>query len=144
MSHTFDAIDPDPAHLTGLITGFEVLDPDLNPNRVLQSDLDWSIKVDWNISGLIAGGLGGVWQVRAYAESIGGGFEGQVGADVLVDLSAAPATASRSYTATVDVSAGFLPDGAYKLVVLINYTNGGLPQQMAAFVEGPVVQMYTP
>lgn len=144
MSHTFDAIDPDPTHLTGTITGLQVLDPDQNPNRVLQSDLPWSIQVDWNISGLIVGGLGGIWQVRAYAESIGGGFEGQVGADVLVDLNTAPATPSRSYTATVNVPAGFLPDGAFKLVVLINYTNGGLPQQMAAFVEGPVVQMYTP
>ena len=55
MPHTFDTLDPDPRHLTGVI-GLQILDPDQNPNRVLQTNLDWNIKVDWNISGMIAGG----------------------------------------------------------------------------------------
>jgi len=143
MPHTFDTLDPDPRHMTGVI-GLQVLDPDQNPNRVLQTNLDWFIRVDWNISGLIAGGLGGEWEVRAFAESIGPGFEGQVGPTVIVPLSAAPATNSRSYTTTIRVPAGTPPAGAYKLTVLVNYRNGGLPQQMAAFAEGPVVQFYNP
>ena len=143
MPHTFDALDPDPTHLIGVI-GLQVLDPDLNPNRVLQTNLDWNIQVDWNISGMIAGGLGGEWEVRAYVESIGTGFEGQVGPAMIVPLSSAPATASRSYTTTITVPAGTPPAGAYKLAVLVNYSNGGLPQQMAAFAEGPVLQFYNP
>ncbi|HBY94626.1 MAG: hypothetical protein M5U01_40235 [Ardenticatenaceae bacterium] len=143
MPHTFDALDPDPAHLLGVI-GVQVIDPDGNPNRVLQTNLGWQIKVDWNISGLVAGGLDGDWKVRAFAESLGGGFEGQVGADMIVPLSAAPATNNRSYSATINVPAGTPPEGTYLLTVVVNYSNLGVPQQMAGFAQGPTVEFYNP
>jgi hypothetical protein len=99
--------------------------------------------VTWNLTQVIAPFLGGEWKLRVYAESIGGGFEGQLGADVDIPLNTAPALPlPRQYHGDVNVPGNTLPPGAYRLVTLINYSNGGVPLEMAAFQEGPIIQVY--
>ncbi|GAB4280194.1 MAG: hypothetical protein Kow0080_32880 [Candidatus Promineifilaceae bacterium] len=113
------------------------------PNNIIQTDDTCFIDVRWHIVGAAAGFLGGEWKVTVYYESIGGGPEGQFPSQT-VPLSAAPATQHRDYSTTITVPAGTLPPGAYRLVTLINYSNLGVPQEMAAFVEGPIMQVYDP
>ncbi len=138
----FDTIDP--AHLNGNITQLQVIDLDQNPNTILETAKHWGFRVNWTISGPIAGSLGGRWHVRAYLEPFTGGLPGpKMVGQTFVDLNTAPATPVRNYTATV-FPLNAEPEGAYKLVVLINYENNGMPQQMAAFQEGPIVQFYVP
>jgi len=133
---------------TGTVT---VLAPALGaypPTKIIQRDHAWEIKVDWEISGPAASTLGGKWKVRCYLEPIGDGFEGQVGPtkEVYVD-SAPPLPLPRKYTTTINVPAASsipgLVDGAYRLVTLINYENMGVPGEIAANQEGPILQFYT-
>lgn len=114
------------------------------PSTIIQTDDNWRVHVDWQLAGPAAPFLGGDWQVRVYAESIGGGFEGQLGPTVNVPLNSAPPGPPRNYHAFVNVTAGTLAAGAYRLVTLINYSNLGVPLEMAAFEEGPIIQVYEP
>lgn len=116
------------------------------PVTIIQRDHPWQLQVDWSINGLPAQLLGGKWHVSAFIESIGGGFEGQVGATVDVDLSTAPALLNRAYSATINVpAANTIPGfnaGAYRLTVLVNYSNLGVPGEIAGVEELPVMQFY--
>ncbi|MBI5302186.1 MAG: hypothetical protein HY868_08620 [Chloroflexi bacterium] len=144
MPHTFDTLDPE--HMEGVI-GLQVIDADQDPNRVLEYNRDWFIKVDWTLTGKDqsgrqdVGSLGGEWSISAVAESIGPGQEAVLDTQT-VPLSNQPATSPRSYTTTLTVPAQKLEPGAYKLTVLVNYSNLGVPKRMAAFAEGPVIQIF--
>ncbi|MEZ4868367.1 MAG: hypothetical protein R3C14_43970 [Caldilineaceae bacterium] len=131
--------------LTGTIDT-QVEDPaGINPPaNIIQTDDPWDVKVDWSISGVAAPFLGGDWKVTVYVESIGPGPEQQVGTTANVPLASVSPAFTRNYTTTVSVGAGTLPAGSYKLVTLLNYSNGGLPQEMAAFDDGTIIQLYDP
>lgn len=130
--------------LDGTITANVVVDPvGLAPNTIIQAEDPFFVHVTWAMTGAVAPFLGGDWQLRVYAESIGGGFEGQLGATVNIPMSAAPALPlPRNYHGDVSVAGNTLPPGTYRLVTLINYTNGGVPLEMAGFQEGPIIQVY--
>ncbi len=112
------------------------------PHTIIQSDDAWRVRVNWSIEGLLAGFLGGDFQARVFYESIGGGLEGELPTPPSTPVASVPAIPPRNYEAVVDVPAGFLAPGAYRLVTLINYSNLGVPQEMAGFVEGPIIQIY--
>ena len=114
------------------------------PSTIIQTDDPWNIVVEWSIDDAIAPFLGGDWHVRVFVESIGPGFEGQVGPTVDVPLASHPPGPPRNYSATVNVAAGFLAAGSYKIVALLNYDMLAVPLEMAAFHEGPIVQIYVP
>ena len=62
---------------------------------------------------------------------------------VVVPLNAAPPLPlPRNYHAFVNVAGNTLAAGAYRLVTLINYSHLGIPLEMAAFEEGPIIQVY--
>jgi hypothetical protein len=130
--------------LTGVVLA-EVRDPHgiEPPSTIIQLEHPWEIRVDLELSGVAAPFLCGEFEVKAFAESIGPGPEKQVGQTQVVPLDVAPPLPTpRSYRTTIHVAAGELSEGAYKLVTLITYKNGGLPLEMAAYVEGPIVQIY--
>lgn len=145
MSARFDVLDP--THMTGEIS-LRVLDHDLDVNMVLQDDLQFNLEVKWCLTGLTQNGqqdikaLGGEWTVRAFAESIGGGFEGQIGTTQTIPLSTQPAVNPRCYQSNIPIAPFTLRPGAYELIVLVNYSNLNVPLRMAGFVEGHIVQIY--
>lgn len=132
----------------GLLTGkasATVKDPDgiEPPSTIIQTDHAWEIQVAWEIAGVVAPFLGGEWFVEVYVESIGRGAEKQVGATKTVPLANGPVLQSaRKYETKIRVPAGDVAEGVYKLVTLISYRHGGVPLEMAAFVEGPLVRIY--
>ena len=57
---------------------------------------------------------------------------------------APPLPLPRNYHADINVAAGAVTAGTYKLVTVLLYTNGGFPNEIAGFSEGPLVQFYDP
>lgn len=151
VHYHFDAIDPDPNHLNGDIH-VHVLDKDQNPNQVLETDLDWAVKVDWSIFGPDAPAIGGDWHIKVFVESMGPGPEKKIG-EKDVPVSAAAPSLDRHYTTKINMPAGTIAtdgheDGVYKLVTVITHSNSGAGitklDKMAAFAQEPLLQFYTP
>ncbi len=144
MDDRFDVLDT--TCMTGTIKA-QVVDPDLDPNHVLEHKMPWSIQVDWTIQGTTAGGdrsvasLEGKWRVSAYAESVCGGTEGLI-ADATVALGTQPAVSPRNYNTTLNIPAETLEPGAYEIIVLLNYENSGGPARMGGFTEAGMIQIY--
>ena len=121
------------------------------PSTIIKTDDAWQVEVKWEIDGVAASFIGGEWEVSVFVEAIGPGAEKQVGTTKNVPLSdAAPLPLPRAYTTAVDVPAfdpntgAGLDKGAYRLITLVNYKNQNMPLEMAAFVEGPILQVYEP
>ncbi len=137
--------EPDiPGYMSGGIRT-TVQDPaGLQPHtHIIRLSDAWAIRVQWDISG---GGVSGLaptalWHVRAYLESIGPGNEFEV---ATLDEPLGAAAPSHSYDKVLAVPAAhpLLAAGPYKLVTVITITNGGVPVQIAAYDEGPVLQFY--
>jgi hypothetical protein len=143
MTDTFDGL---PA-LDADVTAVAIIDPDGNPNRVLDDQFPFDVTVDWTVSPpATAAVLDGEWTVNAYAESMGPGPE------VLIGTSTVPATGVQAYSATMNVPAGTLtadvpPDssGVYKLVIVITYRNDlGVLTELAGFSDGPLFMLRHP
>ena len=145
-SITIEALTPGAPNLlsgSGTIAVEDPADPG-TPTTIIETDDAWDVKVDWSIKGLIAGALGGDWKVEAFLASVDGGTSpGSIGV-ANVPLNSAPPTSARNYTATINVPAGKVSAGLYRLTVAITYSNLGVPQEMAAFSDGPVMQFYVP
>jgi hypothetical protein len=133
-----------PNFFTGTINAFAVLDPSgLEPTTIIRTTDTWFVSISWRIAGIVADALAGTWQVRAFLESMGAGFEGQVGPVQTINLNADPTT-PRDYTALLTVPPG-TPAGTYTLVVTINYlTPANQPGFMAGYQEGPILQFFNP
>jgi hypothetical protein len=125
--------------------GTQVTDPTgLNPSpNIIQIADAWAVRVQWSVAGnfVVLMNPGALWRVRVMLESIGPGLEAQV-ATATVPVGA-PAL-SHSYNQVLSIAANFpgLVPGAYKLTTVITIENGGLPGEIAAFDEGPVLQFY--
>ncbi len=113
----------------------------IGPNHIIQEDDAWRVRVNWSLSGWAASFLGDVqYEVSAYADSLAGGFQGQIG--TMQPVAGGPL----NLQAVIDVpntAGGGLAAGAYRLTTLIICKDsGGTPLQMAGFLEGPVIQVY--
>lgn len=136
----------EPARLTmdGSITT-RVLDPSgLVPSRrVIQVNDDWSVQVDWIVSGDAVVGLNpaACWNINIALESIGPGLEAIVGK--AAEPVGAPAM-THTYSKTIDIPANFpgLGPGVYRLSVSLTLDNAGTPVPLAGFREGPAIQFY--
>jgi len=133
-----------PGFFNGSITASAVLDPaGLQPTTIIRTTDTWHVSISWVIAGIVADALAGTWQVRAFLESMGPGFEGQVGATLNINLAVDPST-PRNYTALITVPPG-TPAGPYKLVTTVTYlTPANQPGFMAGYEEGPILQFFNP
>jgi hypothetical protein len=152
-----EQFDPNrPGEIEGEITSLLVIDPAApqpphRGNHVVDTTKPFDVVVEWSVSGtdvpLWLNGRTSNWNVSAYAESIGAGFEGLLASDTTV--AADPATSS--YRATINVPAGKLTEanpgsdvsGLYKLAVTV-FLNSDLPGSgfdMIGFREGPIIQV---
>ena len=144
------------AEVTDLIVFENPPAPEVS-NLVLDPNADFFIRVTWSVRGQDApawlnAGTGN-WNVQAYAESIGGGFEGLIARDDSVAPN--PNIPILDYDVTLRVPAGTLAEGnpgsndsgLYKLAVAV-FLNSNLPKvppgrgfDMIGFREGPVIQI---
>jgi hypothetical protein len=153
MAETFDVLFP--AELTGEITKFEITDPDDTPNRVLEITRDWKIDLEWKIEGNVADTLGGSWHVQVSLESMGEGYEGPVGEEVVVEYHDFDPTSTptkciwkpTSIVVTAVEMAGNpeIVPGVYKPIVLITYKNeDGQNRPMAGFMDAGLITLFEP
>lgn len=132
--------------LFGRVDNVAVIDHDGNPNRVIDDQFAFDVKIKWSVRPpATAKVLDGEWTVKLYAESVGPGPEQQIGSATRA------ATGVQEYRARITVPAGTLPSdvppdsGVYKLVIVITYRNTlGQLTEMAAFSEGPMVLLRRP
>jgi hypothetical protein len=115
---------------------------DKDPNRVLELGQPWEVTGEWRVWGLDATAIGGTWELKVFLESMGAGFEGQVGSATVTVLPAADQT----YKQLISITGANPPDPAlYKLVILIQHVNTlGKKTRMAGFAEGPYLEFYNP
>jgi hypothetical protein len=155
-----DQFEPNrPGEIQGDVTSVVVIDPAAPAppnagNLVVDPTKDFQIKVDWALTGtdvpLWLNGRTSNWNVQAYAESIGGGFEGLIARDDSV--AADPGNPNYSTTLTVPAfkldegNPGSDVSGLYKLAVAV-FLNSDLPGagfDMIGFREGPIIQVEDP
>jgi len=140
-----------PAALKAEVTDLTVLDPGNAPVTVLTLGQSWGVRVSWKTEDIppaigLAQLLAGNWQVSAYLESMGKGFEDQVGTTQTVPYQPWPAA---GWTAIINVPGALPPTTpdmpmAYRLTTTICFENGGgVPTSMAGYVDGPTVQFHT-
>ena len=129
-----------PALFTGAITNVAINSPFPDSQLIIDTKDAWSINVSWNTSGFLAGALGGQWLVRAVVESIGPGFEGQVGPTV-PQAAAGPLNKTVTIPVAPANTLGIAP-GVYKLVVTLTHVNPN-PTGIAAYEESTIVQFVT-
>lgn len=137
--------------LDGSIVSVALLDPDSTPNTVLDRNLPFLVRVNWETHPLApALALGGDWHVRAFVESVGPGPEMQIGPTVVVSAGAGVVVPpQKRYTATINVPPNTLPanapaSGIYKLVVVVTHINFGVKTEIAGFIEGPLFEVREP
>jgi hypothetical protein len=125
-----------------------VLDPDLNPNNILQENLGGSCRVDWSFTGPATPFLDPTtFTVSLYAEAIGPGPDMLVGS---VNVPGSAHTPPWNYTTNVAIPPNSLPatgpnaSGVYRLTTVITNSIGGQRDQLAGFVDGPVIEMRSP
>lgn len=135
-----------PPVLTGDVTSVIVKDPNgLVPAiTVVRMKDPWTVNVKWYVQGDLASDLNPatVWRVGIRLESIGGGLETEV---LYRDIPLMPFSFYQ-YDEDFDIPAAnsfnnFAP-GVYKLIVVITSNIGGVPQTMAGYKEGPMLQFY--
>jgi len=157
MSDTFDTLFPKGGlGIDGAVTKFEIVDPDGNPNRVLEVTSDWSVNVEWHLFGSGVDCLAGDWHVQVSLESMGDGYEGLVDPIVKVPYSSFdPAASSPTHChwslpspikiTAAEMQARGIKPGVFKPIVLITYTNAaGKNRPMAGFRESSLITLYDP
>lgn len=157
MSDTFDTLFPTGGlGLDGVVTKFEIVDPDGNPNRVLEITREWRVNVEWHLTGSGVDCLAGTWHVQVSLESMGDGYEGLV--DPIVDVPYGdfiPATSGPTHChwklpqpisiMPNEMQAKGIEPGVFKPIVLITYSNAaGKNRPMAGFREASLITLYDP
>jgi hypothetical protein len=97
--------------------------------RVVETDTDFLIEVDWCICGAMAASIGGCWQLDFYLDDQGvGTSSGQLGSTATVEVDSVPGTgddtSQRCYTYSFTVPAGSVTVGVYSLLVVITLRTG--------------------
>jgi hypothetical protein len=128
--------------LDGSIEAEVYEDDPLKPTTVISTDQDWGITVTWSFTGGLVNMIGGKWNLQAHLETMGPGTDVSLPDPPLVIELDPPKT---DYEKKIEVDAGTVAKGPYKLVITLLYkdlTDG--PGPVAGYVEGPMLQFYEP
>ena len=134
-----------PMFVTGKIAA-EVVDTGQNPSTIIRVGELWYVHVTWSMVGPWVPTINGTWYVSVLEESMGQGPEGSLVNAESVPVNSVPLGTnpfSRSYDQYFPIPSTALPAGAFKLVTVLTIKDSnGFPVPMAAFCEGPIVQIY--
>jgi hypothetical protein len=143
-----------PIEFPGVLPGIRseltavVLDTGQAPETVIKRTDPWQVETKLHLEGGATRFMGGKFKVSSYLESIGSHFEGQVGETKEMALNGSD---PQDLTVAIEVpKATEMSEqpkaGAYKLTTVVTYVrmDGVTPDEIAGFVDGPVVQLYDP
>ncbi len=115
----------------------------LEPFTIIPRNTAFQISTEFVFGGGFATwlvSLGLTWFAKFYVESIGPGYEGELGSSAGTTVAG---QLSYGLTATALSVAGIADPGTYKLTCAITIGTGaaGPPAPIAGFVEGPMIQI---
>ena len=115
------------------------------PTRIIRTDTDWAVHIDWEVTGSAVPMIAGTWHLHVRMESMGTGDEYSF-FDNKCNLSL---NGGNNYSCHFDVAAGEVEaehDGTpYRLVVTLTYrTPAGTPGPIAAYYDAGIFQFYNP
>ncbi len=118
----------------------------LNPQTIIRTDQDWGVDVNWTNTGQVTGMIAGEYCVHLLLERLGPGNDLELTENDPHRIPVSPGVSPRNYSDHIDIKAGVVPAGIYKLVTVLRYWEPtGQPGPMAAYVEtGPLLQFYDP
>ncbi len=137
----------------GLLVGemaVAIIDPDGDPNTVLQTGNTWGFKVDWSLDGGFPPMFAGTWKVEAYLDPLTGNAgvpiaAGTASVNYIAWKPFPPGSTKREWTCTINPAVP-MPDanaGAYKFVALVSFFDQfNNPVQMAGIQEGPLLRFF--
>jgi hypothetical protein len=109
-------------------------------DRIIKHDQAWSVTTRFRVGGVVSDAIGpGTWTLTACLVSLCGGADASFTTTQPYSVAPGP----DDYSIVVNVPAGGVADGVYKLYVSIDLDTGAtVPVTM--FAEGPMVKFYTP
>ena len=119
----------------------------VDPTTIIRIDQDWTVTMEWALTGALKSMICGNWCLNVDLESIGPGEELELPTPELhVPLDPC---GDGKYCKKIRIPAGTVKtehcSTPYKLVATVTYLNAcGRPGPMAGFVEGPILQFYDP
>jgi hypothetical protein len=133
-------------------TGFEVGEPgQINTTNIIRTTQDWGVTVDWETHGWLAKYFNGTFHLKVLLERMGPDSPVQPDyalPEVTMDTLAGAFNAvnqQRTYTKNVNVAAGFVVEGTYKLVTLLQlYDQWGGKLPVAGLCEGKIIDIFAP
>jgi hypothetical protein len=136
---------------TGSITKaevFEMVPPGVpQTKRIIRTDQQWGIHVEWEMCGSLAEWLNDEFHVQAFAEGMGNAAPDYDLAEVVMPTlkgSWNPMTGKRCYS--VDIVGPTFAPGTYDMTVTVQLYEGEshAPAPVAGFAECEKVQFYNP
>lgn len=118
----------------------------VEPQTIIRTDQSWAVLVEWSNTGLATGMIGGEYDVHLLLERMGPGADLDITDPNDHRIPLKPGPAPVNYSHQVDIKAGVVPEGIYKLVVVLRYIEPrGTPGPMSAYVEiMPLLEFYNP
>lgn len=144
-----NAIETDLTDYQGSLeaTAFE-LAPAFNPSHVIRSDQDWGVQVEWEVNGPLTQWLDAQFRISVFLERIGTGSDIDLPIVNVHTLSEPydPTAQSRTYKRDVNVNAGDIAPGVYKIVTCLQLFEQatGNPTPIAGLAEGRMVHIFDP
>ena len=127
---------------------FEGVGPIFPPSNIVRRDQPWGIKVDWEVHGPLVNYFDAEFRIRVYLESMGPGTEYELPIEIVATLDPLfpPVAGQRIYTKNINIAAGTIDVGVYKIATVIHVfeRSSGNPTPIAGFVEGGMVFVFDP
>ena len=135
--------------VNGTIDSVQILDSAGVATQVLDSTQDYTVQVDWTVNGAAVGNtFGGTWSVQLYVESMGDGYEGDLGPAQPQLVTALSANSEKITVSAATLQAKLMQPApapgdrrVFKLVALVSHELFGLTKMIAGFGEGPFFEV---
>jgi hypothetical protein len=118
------------------------------PVNHIRTTQPWGVHVEWTVQGSYVPFLVDEFRVRLFIESIGPGLEVVRPPVVVPTMSVGLQPGNvRSYSANVEIAAGEIPAGVYKLACLVQMHDDvapGTPFPIVSCIELPIVTIFAP
>ncbi|MBX3062281.1 MAG: hypothetical protein U0528_03035 [Anaerolineae bacterium] len=124
--------------------------PQYAPTNTIRTDQNWGVTVKWKMSGALTAWLNANFQIRVFLERMGPGADIALPALSVNTLSEPlqnfPAAPYREYAQNVDVAAGAIGEGVYRVIVVLHLFDNGLgnPTPVAGFVDCGLIYIFRP
>jgi len=143
----FEITTPTHPPLTGSMNA-QVYEGNELSNGIIRTDVDWSVRVHWELKGALVPCICGFWCLHVYLESIGPGPELKLPHPHEIHIPLDPCGDGK-YWYDFKVPAGTVSadhcSTPYKVVVALTYKTPAPckdPGPMAGFCELPILQFY--